>query len=94
MDKKIFITGEKDGVIYIYDDNGEKIHVIEHKFEKIKVMEKDKKRYYHFFKTSPGTRQQYEVFKHLIKFPSHFPSIRGMDVVDGNVYVNGYLRND
>ncbi|MCK5057652.1 MAG: hypothetical protein KAT34_13405 [Candidatus Aminicenantes bacterium] len=94
FDNKIFITGGKDGYIFVYDDNGDNLFSIENKAEKIKVTEKDKARYHNYFKTDPQTRLQYKAFKSLITFPSYFPRIRGMDVVDNKIYVNGYLRED
>jgi hypothetical protein len=91
---KIFITGEQDGLVLVYNEKGDKLYEITHEYEKLKISQKDKDRYHNFFSTDPQTRQFYDNFKNLIVFPTYFPSIRGMDVADGNVYVNGYLRED
>lgn len=91
---RIFVTGEQDGVILVYDEKGEKLFDISHDFEKIRVTQKDKDRYHNYFKTDPQTRHLYDNIKPLIVFPDYFPRIRGMDVVDNRIYVNGYLRSD
>jgi hypothetical protein len=93
-DDKIFVTGEQDGVILVYDDKGNKLYDISHKYEKIKVTQKDKDRYHNYFKTDPQFKQFYDNIKQLITFPNYFPQIRGMDIVDNRIYVNGYLRED
>jgi hypothetical protein len=91
---KIFITGKKDGVVLVFDNNGKMLYEIAHEYERLKVTQKDKDRYHHYFKTDPQFKQFYDLMKDQIRFPDHFPAIRGMDVVDGKVYVNGYLRPD
>ena len=91
---KIFVTGEKDGAVLVYNDKGDKLYEITHEYDKMKVTQKDRDRYHNFFKTDPQTRQFYDNFKDLLVFPAYFPSIRGMDVVDGKVYINSYLRED
>jgi len=91
---KIFITGEKDGYVFVYDDNGDNLFSIECKAKRLKVTEKDKARYHYYYKTDPRTKQFYEAFKSNLIFPDYFPKIRGLDIVDNKIYVNGYLRAD
>lgn len=92
--EKIFITGERDGVVLVYDKNGNKVSEIKSISKRLKVLDKDKQRFFTFFKTDPQTKNFFEAFKHLIDFPGYFPLIRGMDVVDDKLYLNGYPGKD
>lgn len=94
FDNKIFITGGKDGYIFVFDDNGDRLFSIECNTRKIKVTEKDKARYHYYYKTYRTTRPYYDRLKNFLIFPDYFPKIRGMDVIDNKIYVNGYLRED
>lgn len=91
---QIFITGEKEGYVMIYDYNGDKSGEIKVVLDKLNVRGSDEKRYHEFFRTDPQMRNFYEQFKQQIEFPSSFPVIRGMDVVDDKLYVNGYQNPD
>jgi hypothetical protein len=90
----IFVTGEKEGVVLIYDRKGDLVRELEVDLPKLKVTDADKERYHEFFKTDPQTRNFYEQLKQQIDFPVYFPVIRGMDVADDLIYVNGYLAPD
>ncbi|MEN8154787.1 MAG: 6-bladed beta-propeller [Acidobacteriota bacterium] len=90
--KKIFITGEKDGYVLIFDKNGNSVKEIKCGLKKLKVRDTDIKRYHEYFRTDPQTKNFYENVKALLDFPSYFPIIRGMDVVDNKLYVNGYMN--
>lgn len=92
--KKIFVTGEKEGYVFIYDENGNLKLELKCELGKLKVKDSDIKRYHEFFRTDPQFKRFYDNIKDLVKFPSVFPIIRGMDVVDEKLYVNGYPGPD
>ena len=87
---QIFVTGEKEGYVLIYDENGNLKRELKCELTKLKVRDSDKKRYHKFLSTDPQFKRFYENIKPLIIFPSDFPVIRGMDVVDDKLYVCGY----
>lgn len=94
FDNKIFIKTDEADKVKVYDQKGTHLQDITHPFERLKVTSKDKARYHEYFRTNRQWKQLYEAMKTWIKFPSHFPIMRGMDVTGGYVYVNGYLRPD
>ena len=93
-DDRIFITGEKEGYVLLYDRDGNFKREIKCDLRSLKVRDGDKARYHEFFRTDPQTKNFYDAFKQQIDFPSDFPVIRGMDVVDDKLYVNGYPGPD
>lgn len=91
---QIFITGEREGYVLIFDYNGDIKKELKCGLKKLKVRGSDIKRYHDYFRTDPQTKNFYEAVKAQFKFPSTFPVIRGMDVVDDKLYVNGYQNPD
>ncbi len=91
---QIFVTGEKEGYVLIYDKNGNLKKELKSDLEELKVRDSDKKRYREFLRTDPQFKRFYDAIKELVSFPSVFPIIRGMDVVDDKLYVNGYPHPD
>ena len=91
---QVFVTGEKEGYVLIYDETGTLKKELKCELGKLKVRDSDKKRYHKFLSTDPQFKRFYENIKQFIDFPSVFPIIRGMDVVDDKLYVNGYPNPD
>ncbi len=91
---QIFVTGEKEGYVLIYDENGNLKKELKCELGELKVRDSDKKRYHEFLSTDPQFKRFYENIKQLVDFPSVFPIVRGMDVVDDKLYVNGYPNPD
>ena len=91
---QIFITGEREGYVLIFDHNGDIKKELKCGLKKLKVRDSDIKRYHEYFRTDPQTKNFYEAVKAQFQFPSTFPVIRGMDVVDEKLYVNGYPGSD
>lgn len=94
FDNKIFVKTNEGDTVKVFNAKGDHLYDITHTFEKLKVTDKDKARYHEYFRTDRRWKQFYEAMKTWIKFPSHFPIMRGMDVTGGHVYVNSYMRPD
>ena len=90
-DKKIFVKGET-GVIHVFDDNGEKLYDIKHDFPKLAVTDAFKKEMLRFYRTSPTTKQYYDIIKERLAFPSYFPKIRWFNISDNNIYILTYKK--
>jgi hypothetical protein len=93
FENKIFHGGE-EGEIYVFDASGKKISTISHKYEKVKLSDKHKKRYIDFFKTDPRFKQGWERFRDGVQFPGYFPVIRDLTVSDGKIYVLTYKEKE
>lgn len=94
FEDKIFVTGEKEGYVMIFNSKGYLEKELKCGLKKLKVRDSDIKRYHEFFRTDPQTKNFYDAVKAQFQFPPVFPIIRGMDVVDDKLYVNGYPGPD
>lgn len=89
--KKVFIKGEQDSIIHVFDDSGKKQYSIKIDPGKIKISEPDKKRYHDYFKsTRPWKRLYNSVLKNELKFPPYYPAIRMFIAADSKLYVLTY----
>jgi hypothetical protein len=86
---KIFIAG-KDNIIHVIANNGSKLYEIVFPYPKVSITEERKNRYIDFFKTSPRFKRAWERFKHLVKFPANFPTVRDLTAIDHKLYVLTY----
>lgn len=89
---KIFAAPGDGFVIHVFNNKGEKIHTLEHPFEKLKVTEAYKKTTLDFFKTDPRWRKSFELIKSMGRFPDYFPAVRYFQVSDGRIYVQTYTK--
>ena len=87
-DNKIFI--DKEGIIDVYDKDGEKLYTIDPGIEKVKITEEYKKRYWDFWKSNHVLRAEYNALKDRFKFPDFFSPIRDFQISDGNLYILTY----
>ncbi|MEN8223007.1 MAG: hypothetical protein ABFR36_07075 [Acidobacteriota bacterium] len=76
----------------IYNEKGIKLTSFRREYKKIKFSEKDKGKYYNFFKFNPDFRPYYESQKHLIKFYSHYPAVRDYFLCNDLIYIFTYLK--
>ena len=81
-----------NGNVMIFDKNGDQKGITNLDIKKVKVSEQDKKEYHHYYKTHPVYKGQYEVLKHLVKFPEYYPSIKYLDVANGNIYIFSHIK--
>lgn len=87
FDKKIFALIRKKGVITVFDENGDKLLTIEHKYEPVKFTSKDREEFIHYLKTDRRFRNAYEQIQNLLVYPSYYPATREFFVVDGKIYI-------
>jgi hypothetical protein len=87
-DNKIFI--DKEGIIDVYDKDGEKLYSIDPGIEKIKITEEYKKVYWDFWKSNHVLRAEYNALKDRFKFPDYFSPIRNFQIIDGKIYILTY----
>jgi hypothetical protein len=83
---KLFVAWEEEFEIKVLDSKLKELYTIKHQLEREKVTEDIKKKIIHFFKTSPQTKNFFEMFK-PIRFPRYFPAILGMFATGGKLYV-------
>jgi hypothetical protein len=90
---KLFVAWEEEFEIKVLDSKLNQLYTIKHKVEREKVTEDIKKKVIHFFKTSPMTKNFFEMFK-PIRFPEYFPAILGMVATGGKLYVLTFTSSD
>ena len=91
---RIIMGGQEEFIVNILDIDGNKLPAIKRDYKRLKVTEKYKEDVHQFFKTSPGTRDAYEIFKKMITFSDYFPAIQIFHVSDGKIYILTYLEKD
>jgi len=87
FDKKVFVLLRREGNIEVFDENGEKLFSINHKYERIKFTSLDRDKYINYLKTDPRFRNGYEQVKHLLVFPRYYPATREFFAVDNKLYI-------
>lgn len=90
---KVFIN-ELNEVIHVFDADGKEIFVLKYDFNKLKTSEKLKEEVYDFYRTNPGTKNFFEEFKRLMRFPQNFPPMRDFYVADNKIYVLPYAKEN
>jgi hypothetical protein len=93
-DNKIFLAGEKDGTIDVYDTGMKKLFTITVDVKRIKIKQDFKDKIVHEFKTSPVMKDQYEQFLKPVTFPDYLPAVQGCFCVDNKVYVMTWKREN
>ncbi len=93
VDDKIIID-DFDGSIQIINQSGKVLKSFKPKYQKHKLTDKHKTAILEFYKTNPQTRAVYEQVKHLVEFPSYFPSVQNFVSADKKIYLNTYRRKD
>lgn len=90
---KVFIN-ELNEVIHVFDSEGKEIFVLKYDFNKLKTSEKLKEEVYDFFRTNPGTKNFFEEFKRLMRFPQTFPPMRDFYAADNKIFVLPYAKEN
>ncbi len=85
-ENKLFFSGSENFEIIIYDEKGEKLRTITHQYERRKVTGADKDRIINYLRSSPETREYYEMLQ-PIKFPAYYPAVKEIIAADNRVYV-------
>jgi hypothetical protein len=90
---KVFVIGHEDFIIGVFDENGDKLFDITQKYERLKVLEEEKKAVLDWFKINPGSRNMPSSIKKMIRFPDYFPAVRDMVINNEKLYVRTYKKN-
>ncbi|MCU0287293.1 MAG: hypothetical protein MUF15_12980 [Acidobacteria bacterium] len=86
FDNKLFVAWENDFIIDVVDLDGNKLYTIKQDIDRRPVTENDKKEVIEFLKTSPATRDYFELIK-PINFPSNFPALQNIFVTGDKIYL-------
>ena len=92
--EKIYVAGESDFVIDVFDKTGEKLYTIKQEYDNIKFTDQHEKEIMDYFKTAPNTRQFYDQIKSRVEFPSYFPAVRSFVATGKKLYVQTFLVKD
>ncbi|MCK4761613.1 MAG: hypothetical protein KAW12_05385 [Candidatus Aminicenantes bacterium] len=82
---RLFAAGTNAFEIHIYNEKGEKLSLISRAYRKRKVTEEDKNRIINYLKTSPETKEYYDMLK-PVSFPVYYPALKELFAADGRVY--------
>ncbi len=93
-ENKVFIAGDKEFVIEVYDFNGTPLPSIKRNYPPVKFTEKHAKKVLEHYRTRPSTRDEYDWWEKNIHFPDYFPAIRDIFKADNLVYVRTYKEKD
>jgi hypothetical protein len=84
------LIGGKDGVIYIFDGNGNPLYTIRPQYEPVPFSGEQQRKFELDFKTHPRFNSLYEVVKKQLKYPAYFPLMRYFLAADNKVYIRTY----
>lgn len=90
---KLYTAWTREFNIKVFDKEGKELRTISKKFEKRKVNQQDKDDFIEFFKTSPMTKDFFEMLKPF-KFPETWFSVGGLIVENNKIYVMTTTRLD
>ncbi len=90
---RIYILLRECGTIHIFDNSGEKIKTISHKYESVNFTSKDRKSVDNHYKTHPRWRRAYQRFLQKFQYPTHYPCTRGF-TVDEKIYVLTWEKSE
>lgn len=93
-DNKIFVEGEdgETGTIYVYNDKGEKIRTLQHRFEKLKVRKEHIKTAEEYYRIRG--RRLYSILKERgwLYHPQYFPAVRYLKGINNKIYIIPYKK--
>jgi hypothetical protein len=86
------LVGGKDGVIYIFDGNGQPLYTIRPEYEPVPFTGEQQRKFELDFKTHPRFNSLYEVVKKQLKYPGYFPLMKDFHAADNKVYIRTYRK--
>lgn len=90
---KILVPGKDDATIDVFDRELNKLFSIHLDQKKRKIDQNTRKRLTHLMKTSPDTKEAYELIRPL-SFPDYFPVIASFYVDDNTIYVMTWKKEN
>jgi len=90
---KILVPGKDDATIDVFDREMNKLFSIHLDQKKRKLDQKTRERLTHLMKTSPDTKDAYELIRPL-SFPDYFPVIASFYVDDDTIYVMTWKKEN
>ena len=92
-DNKILVPGKNDASIDVFDRDLNKLFSVHLDQKKRKIDQKTRERLTHLIKTSPDTKDAYELIRPL-SFPDYFPVIADFFVDDDTIYVMTWKKEN
>jgi len=90
---KILVPGKDDATIDVFDVELSKLFSIHLDQKRRKIDQKTRERLTHLMKTSPDTKDAYELIRPL-SFPGYFPIIANFFVSDDTIYVMTWKKEN
>jgi hypothetical protein len=87
FDGKIYISGQKDFIIDVWDISGKLIKTVRRDYQLKKVTASDIEKIMNHFKIDPNLKQHYATIKRRIKFPETYPAISTLFVAEQKLIV-------
>jgi hypothetical protein len=91
---QIYIIGDKDFNIDVFDEVGKRLYTIRQKYKKEKITEIHKAHVYDFYKTDPMFKDRFDRIKKILVFTKFFPAVRDFQVTDDRMYVFSYQKKN
>jgi hypothetical protein len=86
-DNMVFVAGKKEFVIDVFDGEGKPLHSITHDFKNPEFTKVHKQQFLHYYSINPRTKNEFQMLKHRLEFPGHFPAVAFMWATGGKLYV-------
>lgn len=93
-DNKTFISGKPEFVINVFDQKGEPLFTIQRDYERKKLTEADKRKYFEILKLRGVKENMYDFAKKNALFPEYFPAIYSFSIADGKIYIRTYEEKE
>lgn len=89
-DDRLFVAWERDFLIHVFDQQGNKLYTIKKDYRKVEFSPGDKEKIIDFLKTSKRYKDAFEILKPKIIFPDTFPAIDNLLIDGGKIYTVTY----
>ncbi len=89
---KVYYLNKRGFEIYGADDKGNILFTINREYERRTFNDKDRAGFEEYFKTSPGTRKNYQLLKDRIIYPTDYPAVRQLRVTEDKIFVLTYKK--
>jgi len=85
---------DSQGQIHIFDNKGKSLGIAKAEYQRVEVSDKDQTMYHEYYKNHKYYKDRYHELKHMIKFPTYFPTLKFFDCSDNKIYVMTYVRKN
>jgi hypothetical protein len=94
VDNGTIVVDTRLGNFLVFNDKGEKLADIQHKWDKIELDKEYQDKVWDYYKNNPRVKANFERIKNLIVMPDNLPNVKMCSVDNQKIYALTYVRKD